>query len=57
MYSWVRILVWAGVFLILFYQNETKGEEICGHQRVGELDRVKLGLFNFKAWSAISYIF
>ena len=30
----VRILVGAGVFLIFFYQNETNGEEICGHQRV-----------------------
>ena len=35
------------MFSIFFYQNETKNEEICGHDRVGALDKVKLGLLNF----------
>ena len=31
----------SSVFLIFFYQNDTKSEEICDHERVGALERVK----------------
>ena len=42
------------IFSIFFYQNETKSEEICGHERVGALDRVKLGLLDFSKFSQLS---
>ena len=36
--SRVRILAWAGLFIFFFYQNETKGEEICGNESLGEIE-------------------
>ena len=35
------------VITFFFAKNETIGEDICGHKRVGVLSRVKLKIFNF----------